>query len=220
MTAFKAVLFDIDGTLADCEPRNRSVIEDVAAAHGGKIEKHDWRILAGTNDRFIHEWLLQKFPALSIDCDTFVEDVKKGYLTRAFEVVARKGMPENIAHIQSRKIPMAAVTNSPIDIASVNIGATGCRDYMKFLLTSDQVLAQGRPIKPAPDPYLIAAHRLKVDPSLCLVFEDSKSGVNSGVAAGCTVIQIVDEKGMENPSAHYHVYDAKTLQSLCKKLIP
>mmetsp|Transcript_31182 Transcript_31182/g.93498 ORF Transcript_31182/g.93498 Transcript_31182/m.93498 type:complete len:351 (-) Transcript_31182:468-1520(-) len=48
--------------------------------------------------------------------------------------------------------------------------------------------------KPAPDMYLEAARRLNVDPSECLVFEDAKSGVHSGKAAGCFVAAVPDPR--------------------------
>ena len=51
------------------------------------------------------------------------------------------------------------------------------------LVTADQV-ENG---KPAPDPYLLAAERLGVDPAACLVFEDAPAGIAAGRAAGMTV---------------------------------
>ena len=51
-----------------------------------------------------------------------------------------------------------------------------------MLVTSDQV-ENG---KPAPDPYLLAAERLGVDPAACVVFEDAPAGIASGRAAGMT----------------------------------
>ena len=51
------------------------------------------------------------------------------------------------------------------------------------LVTGDEV-ARG---KPAPDPYLLAAERLGVDPAACLVFEDAPAGIASARAAGMTV---------------------------------
>ena len=52
-----------------------------------------------------------------------------------------------------------------------------------MLVTADQV-ARG---KPAPDPFLLAAERLGVDPAACLVFEDAPAGIAAGRAAGMTV---------------------------------
>jgi sugar-phosphatase len=51
------------------------------------------------------------------------------------------------------------------------------------LVTADQV-EHG---KPAPDPYLLAAERLGVDPAACLVLEDAPAGIAAGRAAGMTV---------------------------------
>ena len=50
----------------------------------------------------------------------------------------------------------------------------------RVLVTSDRV-AYG---KPAPDPYLLAAERLGVDPAACLVLEDAPTGIAAGRAAG------------------------------------
>ena len=46
--------------------------------------------------------------------------------------------------------------------------------------------------KPAPDIYLLAANRLRVEPGQCLVLEDSPTGVRAALAAGMTPIQVPD----------------------------
>ena len=62
--------------------------------------------------------------------------------------------------------------------------------------------------KPAPDPFLLAADCLGYDPKKCVVFEDSPSGIRSGVASGATVIAVCtshDRSKIENCGAHYVV---------------
>lgn len=71
-----------------------------------------------------------------------------------------------------------------------------------------------------PDPYLMAAERLQVDPARCLVFENSRSGMAAALAAASTMIQIVDDPAFAVQAAHYHAYNARQLKALCKKLIP
>ncbi len=46
--------------------------------------------------------------------------------------------------------------------------------------------------KPAPDPFLLAARLLGVDPQRCLAFEDSEPGAEAAFAAGMTVVQVPD----------------------------
>lgn len=48
--------------------------------------------------------------------------------------------------------------------------------------------------KPDPEPYLLAASRLGLDPADCLVFEDAQAGIESALQAGCQVVQIGGER--------------------------
>ena len=49
--------------------------------------------------------------------------------------------------------------------------------------------------KPHPEPYLIAAERLGVDPTRCLALEDSHSGVHAAHAAGMQTVMVPDLVG-------------------------
>lgn len=60
----------------------------------------------------------------------------------------------------------------------------GFRDKFKAVITSDLVTFS----KPHPQPYLLGAKAIGVSPENCFVFEDSLSGIESGKAAGATVI--------------------------------
>ena len=66
-----------------------------------------------------------------------------------------------------------------------------------MLVTADQV-ARG---KPAPDPYLLAAERLGVDPADCLVLEDAPAGIAAGRAAGMTVWAVTTTHGPGDAAA-------------------
>ncbi|RBG44938.1 HAD family phosphatase, partial [Xanthomonas oryzae pv. oryzae] len=65
--------------------------------------------------------------------------------------------------------------------------------------------------KPAPDIYLLAARALAVDPTLCLVLEDSPIGVRAALAAGMTPIQIPD---LLEPDAAVRALGHRILPSL------
>lgn len=51
--------------------------------------------------------------------------------------------------------------------------------------------------KPAPDPYLLGAQRLGLEPSDCVVFEDAAAGVQAGIAAGVGLVVGVSEKALD-----------------------
>ncbi|KAI0310857.1 HAD-like domain-containing protein [Amylostereum chailletii] len=73
------------------------------------------------------------------------------------------------------------------------------------ITADDRRLKQG---KPAPDPFLLAAECLGVDARKCVVFEDSPSGIRSGVAAGAIVVAVCtshSREKIEGCGAHYLV---------------
>lgn len=61
------------------------------------------------------------------------------------------------------------------------LGRTGIHQYFEGRIFSASEVAHG---KPAPDLFLYAAQRMGVDPSACIVVEDSKYGVQAARAAG------------------------------------
>jgi len=59
--------------------------------------------------------------------------------------------------------------------------------------------------KPHPEPYLLAATKLGVDPTRCVAIEDSPTGVRSAVAAGCRVIAVPHVVPVPDGLAHHTV---------------
>ncbi|KAF7970228.1 hypothetical protein HWV62_24766 [Athelia sp. TMB] len=97
--------------------------------------------------------------------------------------------------------------------SGAKIYAYGCMSRVgivppKVTITGDDSrLKRG---KPAPDPFLLAAKELGFPASDCVVFEDSPSGIRSGVASGATVIAVCtshERSKIENCGAHYIVQD-------------
>ncbi len=84
----------------------------------------------------------------------------------------------------------AVVTSGTSDVAHARLRAVG--------LPIPTVGVYGEDVddgKPHPAPYLLAASRLGVSPADCLVFEDTKAGIQSGKAAGMHVIAVGVEQG-------------------------
>ena len=91
------------------------------------------------------------------------------------------------------------------------IEAYGCMSRVGIIPPPVTITADDKRLKAeklAPDPFLLAADCLGYDPKKCLVFEDSPSGIRSGVASGATVIAVCtshDRSMIENCGAHYVV---------------
>ena len=216
---YKVVLFDVDGTVVMSEARNRDVIERLAAEHGANIEKQDWSVIAGNPEVQIWDWLKAKFNNISIEREDFSRQCRKNYLTSSFNIVARPGIKKAIRYLKEQGVIVAAVSNSPRNLVEHGLKASGCFDDMALVLSENEVLDAGRRPKPAPDPYLMAAEMLGVLPEECAVFEDSGTGVKSGVSARMTVIQFCDEEGQKAASGvDYVVRSEKELGKVTKKL--
>ncbi|WP_290061787.1 HAD family hydrolase [Amycolatopsis solani] len=136
-------------------------------------------------------------------------------------------MPSDVRAISSRAARVAAATAlGPVGLVSASprryveaaVTACGLVPHLATVVAGEDVVRG----KPAPDPYLLAAHRLGVAPARCLAVEDSASGIRSAHAAGMTVLAIPNATTAADFAvlelAHHHATDAriaaKTLRTL------
>ena len=105
------------------------------------------------------------------------------------------GVRSLLAALDDAQVPMALVSSSyRVLVDAVLAGGLG---PFSVTLAGDEV-ERG---KPAPDPYLLAASRLGVDVTRCVVLEDSPAGVASGEAAGCAVVAVPSVPGVRMAAA-------------------
>ena len=103
---------------------------------------------------------------------------------------ASRGLDELLALLDSRGLPKAVATSTERRLAAAQLGGLGLLERFNVIATGDEV----RNGKPAPDLFLLAAHRLGMKPSQCLVLEDSEAGVVAAHRAGMQVYVVPDLK--------------------------
>ena len=181
---FDAVFFDLDGTLIDTESLAVTSGRAAFAACGHPVDEAFMHGLVGKAEPMAAVIIRDAMPKL--DLAEF-----NGVWRRAFDAAIKNGLPlkagavellGRIAH------PMALVTSSGRAGAHHKLGLAGLTAHFREVITFDAVTAR----KPEPEPYLLAAQRLGVDPSRCLVFEDSDIGAEAAHRAGCVVVQVPD----------------------------
>lgn len=182
-----AVLFDLDGVLTDSEPWWDEVRVEFARAHGRPWTEGDQHAVMGANSA---EWaaiMRTRLHLDELDADTIQDAIVDGmverYRTRPSPVIA--GAPDKVRRI-ARDRPVAIASSSHRRVIEAAIDALGLHDVFGAVVSSDDV-ARG---KPEPDVYRLAAERLGVDASRCLVVEDSLNGVKAGKAAGAFVVLV------------------------------
>ncbi|MFJ8084563.1 sugar-phosphatase [Streptomyces sp. SAI-170] len=102
----------------------------------------------------------------------------------------------------------AVVTSATRRLAEARLDAVGI--LPKTLITADEV-TRG---KPDPEPYLLAARQLGVDPADCVVFEDAPAGLTAGRAAGMRTVALATTHRAEQLDADLVVGDLSALSVL------
>ena len=171
---FAAILSDLDGVLIDSAAVVEHTWRTWAERHGLDADA----IVPTVHGRPGAELVAELAPHLDVAEEmVWLEEFE---IEAANRVRAFRGAAEALA-----QAPVAIVTSCTEPLARARLRATGL-PVPDVLVTADRV-PRG---KPAPDPYLIAARELGVDPARCAVLEDAPAGIAAGKAAGATVFAI------------------------------
>lgn len=186
MTPDLAVIFDLDGLLADTEPVWTEAAR-VLLERRGRV--YDPRLKQRTLGHhplevariFIEEYRLAEEPTALLDerISILLELYQRG-------VQPLPGATELVRALEQRSTPMAVASSSPSAVIVEVLARIGLQGSLPVRVGSDLV-ARG---KPSPDLFLLAAHRLSVDPACCVVLEDSPAGIEAADAAGMCCLAI------------------------------
>jgi HAD superfamily hydrolase (TIGR01509 family) len=179
----KAVLFDMDGTLVDTEEMWWQAVEHVASTLGYELTGADMPDVLG---RPVEHTAALLGRATGTPVVSIAADLHREFATRVeARIVVRPGAVELLDRLPSYGIALGLVSASPRSIVNTVLRALGA-DRFAVTITADDT----ERTKPAPDPYLMAAHVLGVPTTACVAVEDSPAGVCSAEAAGCQVLAV------------------------------
>jgi HAD superfamily hydrolase (TIGR01509 family) len=182
-----AVLFDMDGLLIDSEPLWLAAEAEVMRRLGseGEWTAEDQHALLGGSLVKTIRYLLAKAKRPQPP-----EVVANWLMSGIEDTVRRDGVPLRpgaaglLAAVVAAGLPYALVTSSERGFMNAVLDRTGLR--FEVTVCANDVTHT----KPDPEPYLLAAKLLAVDPARCAVLEDSPNGVASAEAAGCRVFAV------------------------------
>lgn len=177
---FRAFIFDCDGTLADTMPLHHRAWKAALLASGANLE-FTWELFV----RRAGMTLEATVQALNREFELELDPAKVAALQRAEYQSLLPGIRpiEPVVEFLREIAPRAPVgVASGTDPATVRqtLGLIGVLPLVSVIVTSFEV-PHG---KPAPDLFLLAAARLGVKPSECVVFEDSPLGIEAAKRAG------------------------------------
>jgi beta-phosphoglucomutase-like phosphatase (HAD superfamily) len=179
----KALIFDIDGTLADTMDVHYRAWEEVAAGCGFVYPREVFYELAGIPTMKIMKILNERFH-LNFTEET-VREKEKAFLRLIHEVKPIEPVAA-VARRYKGVLPMALGTGGTRFFAELTIKTIGLDGYFDTLVSAEDVENH----KPAPDTFLECARRLGVEPEFCAVFEDGIQGLEAAKRAGMIVIDV------------------------------
>jgi len=195
---FRAVIFDMDGVIADSEPTYREAINLVLAPTGHQVSEQQYEEVIGTSVHFTWHTILDMF---SIEGD--VEENLRHYDQTVVELLRRPrpplpGVRELLAELKRRRLPAALATSSWKSWAEALLQATGLDGAFDAVVWRQMVERS----KPAPDLFLRAAELVRVEPARCLVLEDTAPGLEAAKSAGMLAVQVRSASTALPPQPH------------------
>ncbi|MCA1979556.1 MAG: HAD family hydrolase [Thiobacillus sp.] len=205
-----ALLFDVDGTLADTERDGHRPAFNRAFAEAGL----DWhwdialygQLLAVTGGKERMKHYIDQFrpdyrkPA---DFDDMVANLHKAKTRHYADLAARGGIPMRpgvkrlLTEARAAGLRLAiATTTTPENVTVLlehSLGP-GTQDWFEVIAAGDIVPAK----KPAPDIYFYAMEKMGVSPAECLAFEDSENGIRASLGAGLKTLVTVNDYTLDH----------------------
>lgn len=183
-----ACLFDLDGLLLDTEPAHARAWQAAASRFGRPLDDAELLSLRGRRRRDcasqVRQWIAAAGgPRLSEEELLAVRQPIAETLLAA--APAMPGAEALVRRCRALGIPMALATSSARPAVAIKVAPHPWMALIDERVHGDDPeLGDG---KPAPDAFLLAARRLKVAPTACWAFEDSRAGVAAALGAGCRV---------------------------------
>lgn len=200
----QALIFDVDGTLADTERDGHRPAFNRAFAEFGL----DWnwdvplygQLLAVTGGKERMRYFLEKFPPKQLpsgDISTLIADLHRAKTRHYNELLAtgqiplRPGVKRLLTETRAAGIRLAiATTTTPENVTGLlrhSLAEDG-DSWFDVIAAGDIVPAK----KPAPDIYFYALEKLQLPPEQCLAFEDSENGLRASLGAGLRTLVTIN----------------------------
>jgi HAD superfamily hydrolase (TIGR01509 family) len=183
MSLFRAVAWDVDGTLIDSEGLHQRSLIETGAEFGVDLSDLPDEAFRGVHMRDVWTALKPRFP-VSVDRKTWNAAIQRFYIAHAPSLSPIPGALEAVRALAAKGVAQACVSNSGRAIVDANLEALQIRPAISFSISLEDVSAG----KPDPEPYREAARRFALPTSAVIAVEDSGAGARSARAAGLYVV--------------------------------
>jgi HAD superfamily hydrolase (TIGR01509 family) len=189
----KAVVFDNDGLLLDTEGLWTRAQEKLFARRGRRFTLDHKRAFVGVSGPAARDRLEEMLDAPGRGAELL--DELHVLVMREAEAGAEPmpGAPELVEALRDRGVPLALVSNSPVEWVDAVLASSGLAASFTVTLTPDDGLEH----KPHPALYRAACTRLGAKPTRSIALEDTATGIAAAKGAGLAVIGVPSIPGLE-----------------------
>src|SRR5215208_495215 len=186
---YGALLFDLDGTLAETDSLHLPTWVDVLEPYGVEVDEEFYK--ESISGRSTGEVVRALLPDITDEEGRSIGDAKEAsFRERASELEPLPGLVDFVQRGREWGMRIVLVTNAPEENVQAILLALELWDFFDTVVLADELEA----VKPDPAPYRAALDKTGVAAEEALAFEDSVSGISSSVAAGVPTVGITSSQ--------------------------
>jgi beta-phosphoglucomutase-like phosphatase (HAD superfamily) len=182
----KALIFDLDGTLADTMPYQFEGWRKACLKYGAHIDNNFLRKHTGSPGWIIAEEIIKD---CGLDGNVTIDEIMNEKFAEFFRLQHLIKPIEPVTDIVKKyygKLPMAVGTGGHREAVERTLELTDLRKYFDIIVTANDVDS----FKPHPETFLRCAELMNVEPEFVEVFEDAELGIQAAVKAGMKVTDV------------------------------
>lgn len=190
--SLKAVFFDFSGVIVNDEDINQELIAQILLSENLRADEEEYiQYCRGRSDRACLRDILANRGRILPDeyIDRLLQTKAQGYRQRVERLTKLPVAPhlvEFLTRLQEQNIAVALVTGATRSEVEYVLDKIELGQYFATIVAGDD-LEQS---KPEPEPYLLAAKKLQLQPSECLAIEDNPVGIEAAKRANIQVVGI------------------------------
>ena len=178
-----ALVLDFDGTLMDTEPLHDAALLEILTCAGVHATKEELLKTSGVGIKGTMEHYEKLNKGKKIDWKQLTKEFYDSLLPSTLKAKPFEGVPQAVKELAER-FPLAIASNNHEPVIRAGLKKNNLEQYFQTIIAWEDCVKR----KPEPEPYLRACKALGFAPQQCAAVEDSPTGLQSALSAGCRVI--------------------------------